>query len=364
MVIDPNDVTGSWKTWLDEFEIYVELKEVEMGTKTLQVEGERREVALFTPRNKLLTLLKAIGKEGRDALRAKGVEGSSIEVTYDAVLEVLKEHYKREETVFVRMQKFMTVSQVVGEDYRDYLLRVEGLGRDCGAFERRNDAQINEALSGARELVCLAAAVNGLRDSTLRRELLAKPDLTWTTLGQILRGRSTANEAAKHFESGSVTREPQVAIKQEVNEVRSRRRNSTPVRSWEHENSDGAFGYSRQSRFRRRSSSPSRGYRSRDSSFDRRINRDFSSDRYRRSPSRDSDMGGRSRVRFNSRERSKYNYGDADDRLRCFKCGVEGHIARNCPDDWCRNCDRRGHVSGDCRDRPRTEFAGGRVPYR
>ena len=65
LVIDPNDVTGSWKTWLDEFEIYVELKEVEMGTKTLQVEGERREVALFTPRNKLLTLLKAIGKKLR-----------------------------------------------------------------------------------------------------------------------------------------------------------------------------------------------------------------------------------------------------------------------------------------------------------
>ena len=90
MVIDPNDVTGSWKTWLYEFEIYVELKEVEMGTKTLQVENERRGVALFTPRNKSLTLLTAIGKKGRDVFRAKGIEGSSTNAIYDAVWKFLK----------------------------------------------------------------------------------------------------------------------------------------------------------------------------------------------------------------------------------------------------------------------------------
>jgi hypothetical protein len=262
LIIDPQDVSGSWRSWLDEFTIAMEQKAVDMGSKLVkQLDESFLEVHNFTPRGKLLALLRAIGKEGREALRARGVGGSNPDATYEDIMAVLVSHYEREETVFVRMQKFVAVCQGVGEDHRDYLLRVERLSRDCGAFGRTVNADVNVALSGARELVCLSNAVNGLRDSTLRRELMAIPELTWELLGRVLKSRSKAIESARHFES---VPEPKITVKQEVNEVRDRHR----------ETSQDGYSRSSYSEYSVRGSrydDPRREYGNRTDSYDRKV---------------------------------------------------------------------------------------------
>ena len=62
----------------------------------------------------------------------------------------------------------LSVSQLAGEDSRDYLVRVERLSRDAGFDEA-------DAL-GRR--YCFVLAINGLRDIKLRMELMAKSGLT------------------------------------------------------------------------------------------------------------------------------------------------------------------------------------------
>ena len=54
--------------------------------------------------------------------------------------------------------------QNVGEDERDYLVRVEKLSRDADL------GTTNEA----RRRLCFVLATNGLRDVNLRRELMAR----------------------------------------------------------------------------------------------------------------------------------------------------------------------------------------------
>jgi hypothetical protein len=401
LIIDPLDVLGSWRSWLDEFTIAIEQKAVDMGSKSVKQQDESfLEVQNFTPRGKLLALLRAVGKEGREALRARGVAGSNPDATYEEIMEVLVSHYEREETVFVRMQKFVTVSQGVGEDHRDYLLRVERLSRDCGAFGRTASVDVNVALSGARELVCLSNAVNGLRDSALRKELMAKPELTWALLGQILKSRSKAIESARHFES---VPEPKVTIKQEVNEVRDRRREPSQDRysrssysehsgkgsrydnpSREYGNRSGSYDRTNRSRYDSRerdggyTGMNSRRYGSRDREYNGASRRYDSRDRefgsrgdagYSRNSSRSPQLSRRGGDGHQSSGRSDYRDVDSRDRIKCYECGLEGHMARSCPDIVCRKCGGQGHVSRVCRStsdrRPNSGGSSpGHTPYR
>ena len=80
LVINPEDVSGSYQRWLEEFQISIEQKTLEMGTRQVD---ETTAANVFTPRAKLLALLRAIGGEGRDALRSKGIEGLEAQATYD-----------------------------------------------------------------------------------------------------------------------------------------------------------------------------------------------------------------------------------------------------------------------------------------
>ena len=52
--------------------------------------------------------------------------------SYEKAFALLDDHYGREENIFDKTDKFVSVSQLACEDDRDYLVRVERLSRDAG----------------------------------------------------------------------------------------------------------------------------------------------------------------------------------------------------------------------------------------
>ena len=68
--------------------------------------------------------------------------------------------YGIEETVYVKTMKFVAVYQASCENEIEYLLGVEKLSNDIN-FDATNDA--------LRQQIALALAINGLRESSLRK---------------------------------------------------------------------------------------------------------------------------------------------------------------------------------------------------
>ena len=192
----PGNVGVSWDDWLTQFEIAVELATLNLGKE--DVGGVQ--VDKFKGRPKLLALLGAIGNEGIATLKSLGFDMKNAEDNgYETSLDLLKEHYEKEESFYVKTMKFVTVSQACGEEERDYLLRVQKLSRDMGFGVN------NEEL---RQRFAVALAVNGLNGNSLRLRLLEINDLKWDRLSAILKARQLARETdymltgakASHFD--------------------------------------------------------------------------------------------------------------------------------------------------------------------
>ena len=77
LIIAPDDVSGSWNQFVEEFSIMVEWKTLDLGSKMVtQGTGSRArevEVDRFTDRMKLLALLKSVGLGGPTGPRFCGV---------------------------------------------------------------------------------------------------------------------------------------------------------------------------------------------------------------------------------------------------------------------------------------------------
>ena len=84
--------------------------------------------------------------------------------------------------------------QDMGEDNRDFLRRLESMGRNLQVFDQ------GQSLDKAREKFTEVLVVNGLRDTRLRKELMAMPNLNWAMLNQILSSRGTAEDAEVKLE--------------------------------------------------------------------------------------------------------------------------------------------------------------------
>lgn len=190
--IHTNNVSGDWNDWLTEFDLAIRMKNLEMGYEvTTNGSGDQVKISKFTEEAKLLVLLKSIGMEGRGTLISSGLNINGDEITYDKALEVLVNHYQREDSLYVRTQKFISVNQCADENYRDYMQRVERLSRTLDFFTSITKTS-HDALQGARESLALALCVTGLRDQHLRNELMADEELTWEKLGRLLRCKSSA----------------------------------------------------------------------------------------------------------------------------------------------------------------------------
>lgn len=67
----------------------------------------------------MLAFWEAVGQEGRNTLKSLGF--NITRGNFDVAFALLHGHYGRKENLFVKTQQFVSLSQVTGEDDRDYL---------------------------------------------------------------------------------------------------------------------------------------------------------------------------------------------------------------------------------------------------
>ena len=200
--IDPKDVSGSWKRFLEKFNVAVRFEVCNRGMKKVVINDVEQDVNVFDDELKLCALLKAVSNEGFEVLHAQGIDIHSEELNYDQVLQALKNAYAREESLNVKLWNFNSARQQSGEDSRDFLRRVEHLSRTTGIFQASttglDDGQntaVNNELERIRQTMAQVVVVNGLKDLQLRLELMAMHDLNWEKLCRILSSRSSAAES-------------------------------------------------------------------------------------------------------------------------------------------------------------------------
>ena len=93
-----------------------------------------------------------------------GFRSTASDSTYNGALTLLDGYFNREESLGVKTQKFRAVRQAAGEEHRDYLVRVQGLSRDCD-FGSSKNAEADEILTTTRQRFCLYFAVIGVKRS-------------------------------------------------------------------------------------------------------------------------------------------------------------------------------------------------------
>jgi len=194
LVIDHNDVFGSWNAFIKQFELKLKLRVRLSGFKTvIGNDGHQVAAPVFDDEMKCLVLLEAIGIEGQKVIEAEGYDIVNNDLSYAQALGILNSHFCREDSVYVKTDNFVSVCQKADEDLRDYLMRVEYASRKLQCF-KCEDVKVQKVLSVARENFTLAIAVNGLNDVDLRLKLMSKQDLSWKGFCDILKRRGAAIE--------------------------------------------------------------------------------------------------------------------------------------------------------------------------
>ena len=74
------------------------------------------EVNRFTNQVKFLALLKSVGQKIQQVLASAGYRSTAADLTYNGVLTLLDGLFNREESLFVKTQKFCTMRQTAGEE--------------------------------------------------------------------------------------------------------------------------------------------------------------------------------------------------------------------------------------------------------
>ena len=321
LVIDSSDVTGSWRRWKRAFSI-------EMEAKTLSVGAAR-----FTPRGKMLAFLCAIGDEGREALTSLGFDDEEDGATYEAAIQTLDTHYMREDSVFVRNNRFFSASQNAGEDERDFLLRVERYSRSTDFIVSAIHGVANENLPIARSVaenvrhdLAVLVAVNGFRDPVLRKELMQKRELDWNKVRRTVTARSSAIDTEMALRGDRATGDMMVKQEPSVGEVRSCR-TSRHSRKGSCGNDSLQKGTHRHGRRHARTSQVR-----------------FAPEWREMGSSSSSEESVSSHSGFSSGSSGSYRSDG-----KCYQCGKRGHFSTTCPSVQCFRCGRLGHMKDQCR---------------
>lgn len=345
LVIDSDNIHGSFMSWKYDFDVAIELASLKLGV-------DDNDQQVFRGRLKLLTLVQAVGSVGKDVFTAVGFNIADEASTYDQAMGHLEAQFGIQDNIYVRTMRFVTVNQALGEKETDYLLRVNKLSRTMNIPANSDEVRVGFAL---------ALAVNGLRNSDLRRELMERNDLTWDNLNAMLRARQSSKESELILLENTKTE--QVLVKREVAGIESDTKASRTVNRVYREGSgrprsDGGgvgntYPYDSPGRSNRnrwqfearndhredyyKPSSPGKQYSEyrqgaykRGSPYSGRGYSPEYGSGYPRSPPRRSPSPGRV--------------------SRCFTCGDTDHMARYCPQSRCYNCNAKGHISIDCRN--------------
>ena len=104
--IDPKDVFGSWRSFLSKFSLALKYQVIAAGKTTTNDGTSTTTTDNFTEDMKVLSLLNSVGDEGLRVLESQGVEIGG-DLTYDGVLTAPKNHYGREESLNLRVHKFV-----------------------------------------------------------------------------------------------------------------------------------------------------------------------------------------------------------------------------------------------------------------
>ncbi|KAF6033687.1 hypothetical protein EB796_008005 [Bugula neritina] len=185
LVLSLKNRSDSFKKWLVKYNLAVRLATLEMGTETVSGDTVNR----FRGKTKFLALLNAIGDSGIEVLQSLGLDLERNDNTaHDEALKWLKGHYEKTENIHVAWVKAATLSQTCGEDELEYLLRVEKHSRKLGFVEGADVENI-------RERFAISMAVVGLRDESVRRQLMVDENITWKTLLDTLKTKSIAKES-------------------------------------------------------------------------------------------------------------------------------------------------------------------------
>lgn len=400
LVIDADNVSGSFGKWLKKYKLAARLAEINMGTE----KDENGDVVpKFRGETKLLALLNSIGNDGIDVLESQGFDlEAQTDEDYVEAIELLQGYYEKKESEHVAWVKAATSSQNCGESELEFLLRVEKLSRNLGFVKGADIEKLRQRFATSMALV-------GLRDEAVREKLMMDEKLDWKSLSDTLKVRSIAIDSSQiltEARSGSSTTTSSSKVNRVSSDNSSNRDNSSyDNKSYSNDSrsrqrSRSADRVNMNSRGRRRSYSNSRySNNSRDYSRDRYQNnsssryRSNSRDRYRdthrdryRNDSRDrysrtgSPDGRRSsssdRYRSGESNLSSYRHKSPDYREgygrrknsnqdRCYVCHRTGHIAVECPDIRCYACGKRGHTANNCdTNRKRRNSGDNRSPRR
>ena len=84
--IDPKDVFGSWKNFIDRFTVAIKYQFKNKGKITVGTGEIATQQNVFDDEMKLYALLRAVSSEGFQVLQAQGIDTNSEDLTYEQVL--------------------------------------------------------------------------------------------------------------------------------------------------------------------------------------------------------------------------------------------------------------------------------------
>ena len=100
--VDESNRYESWRSWLINFNLSLEMATMNLGTETITgADGNQQVVNVFRGRRKLVALIGAVGEIGRRVLDSTRFDLAGAG-TYEDALEILTTHYGVKDSIYMR----------------------------------------------------------------------------------------------------------------------------------------------------------------------------------------------------------------------------------------------------------------------